>query len=161
MSTPPTGESAVEPRAQTLRFQGLANRIARGLLSTPLVNRAVGRWLVTVYFVGRKSGRRFSLPVSYMSYEGSLLIGTPFSWGRNLRTGVPVEVLLKGKRRPADVQAFTDEATVVDLFGKMAQDNRQFASFNKIGMDADGNPDPNDLHHAWAAGARAILLTPR
>lgn len=161
MTTPTSGGSTVEPRAQTLRYQGLANRIMRGLLRTPVVNRAVGRWLVTVYFVGRKSGRRYSLPVSHMRQGGSLLIGTPFAWGRNLRTGVPVEIRLQGKRRLADVQAFTDEATVVELFGKMARDNRQFASFNKIGMDAEGNPDPNDLHHAWAAGARAILLTPR
>src|SRR5215813_4526125 len=142
MSTPPTGGSTVEPRAQTLRFQGLANRIARGLLSTPLVNRAVGRWLVTVYFVGRKSGRHYSLPVSYMRYDGSLLIGTQFAWGRNLRTGVPVEIRLMGKRRTADVEAFTDEQSVVDLFGRMARDNRQFAGFNRIDLDAQGNPDP-------------------
>lgn len=43
----------------------------------------------------------------------------------------------------------------------MARDNRTFASFNQIGLDADGNPDPTDLHLAWAAGAQAITLTPR
>ena len=43
----------------------------------------------------------------------------------------------------------------------MASDNHNFASFNKIGFDADGNPDPTDLQLAWAAGARAIRLTPR
>jgi len=116
---------------------------------------------VTVYVVGRKSGRRYTVPVAYTTYGDSLLIGTPFAWGRNLRTGEPVEIRLKGKRRVADVQAFSDEPHVVEHYGRMARDNHAFANFNKIGLDAEGNPDPNDLHLAWAAGARAILLTPR
>src|SRR5262249_25689333 len=132
-----------------------------GLGRVPLVNRAVGGWLVTVYVVGRKSGRRFAVPVAYTPYGDSLLIGTPFAWGRNLRTGTPVEIRLKGKRRRADVQAFRDEPSVVEHYARMARHNRAFANFNKIGLDADGNPDPTDLHLAWAAGARAILLTPR
>jgi len=43
----------------------------------------------------------------------------------------------------------------------MAPDNHQFAAFNRIGLDQRGNPRPGDLHLAWAAGARAALLTPR
>jgi hypothetical protein len=43
----------------------------------------------------------------------------------------------------------------------MARDNHQFAKFNKIGLDQNGEPRPDDLHRAWAAGARVVLLTPR
>ena len=43
----------------------------------------------------------------------------------------------------------------------MARDNHSFAKFNKIGLDQDGNPDPDDLQLAWAAGARAFQLTLR
>jgi hypothetical protein len=43
----------------------------------------------------------------------------------------------------------------------MCRDNRQFAKFNKIGLDSAGNPDPEDLHSAWTAGARAFRLTLR
>jgi deazaflavin-dependent oxidoreductase (nitroreductase family) len=161
MSTHPHSGSTEEPRAETLRFQGAANRIMRGLQRTPLLNRLVGRWLLTLYVVGRKSGRPYTVPVAYTQQGDSLLVGTPFAWGRNLRSGEPVEIRLKGKRRRADVQVFTDERRVVELYGQMSRDNHNFASFNKIGLDADGNPDPNDLHLAWAAGARAILLTPR
>ncbi|MGH3422048.1 MAG: hypothetical protein ACRDOD_20935, partial [Streptosporangiaceae bacterium] len=82
----------VDARAKTLAWQGLANRIVRGLLRTPLVCRAVGSRLITVYVVGRKSGRRYAVPVAYTRHDGTLLIGTPFGWGRNLRTGHPVEI---------------------------------------------------------------------
>jgi hypothetical protein len=150
-----------DPRAQTLAIQGLANRIMRGMLRTPLLSRAVGGKLVTLYFTGRKSGRQYTLPVAYLPYEGDLLIGTPFKWGRNLRTGERIKVRLKGRLRDADVRAYSDEADVVQLYGVMSRGNHAFANFNKIGFDADGNPNREDLHLAWLAGARAFRLTPR
>ncbi len=150
-----------DPRAQTLAAQALVNRIVRGLLRTPLVGRLAGSRLITVYVVGRKSGRRYAVPVAYTRHEGDLLIGTPFGWGRNLRTGEAVAIRLKGRRRLADVQVMTDERGVIDAYGVMTRDNHNFAKFNNIGLDADGNPDAADLHRAWAAGARAFRLTPR
>ena len=149
------------PRAQTLAIQSLANRVVRGLLRTPLLSRGVGSRLVTLYIVGRKSGRRFTIPVAYTRDEGDLLIGTPFGWGRNLRTGEPVEIRLKGRRRTADVRVYTSEADVTGAYATMCRNNKAFANFNKIGFDASGNPNPDDLHLAWMAGARAFRLAPR
>lgn len=155
--TPPS----VAPRATTLRAQGLANRVTRTLLATPLLSRMIGRRLVTLYVVGRRSGRRMTIPVAYTRHEGALLVGTPFAWGRNLATGEPIEIRYLGRRRPADVEAYTSEADVVRLYAVMAEDNRQFAAFNRIGMTTAHQPDPEDLRLAWAAGARAFRLTPR
>ncbi|MGH3280040.1 MAG: nitroreductase/quinone reductase family protein [Trebonia sp.] len=160
---PVTGNPPAIPqqRAQTMTIQGAVNRVMRGLLRTPLLCSAVGSRLVTLYIVGRKSGRRYTIPVAYARNDGDLLIGTPFGWGRNLRTGEPVEIRLKGRRRQADVTGYAAEADVVRAYGVMCRDNRQFAKFNKIGFDAAGNPSPEDLHLAWMAGARAFRLSPR
>ncbi len=133
----------------------------RGLLRTPLVARLIGSRLVILYVVGRTSGRRYVIPVAYTRHEGTLLIGTSFTWGRNLRPGEPVTIRLKGRRRLADVQVLADELGVVDAYAVMARDNRNFARFNSIGFDPDGNPAPADLHRAWGSGARAFRLTPR
>lgn len=152
---------AVESRARTLRFQRLANRIVRVLLRTPLICRVVGRRLVVVHVVGRTSGRHDAIPVAYTREGTTLVIGTPFRWGRNLQTGTPVTIRLKGRLRMADVAVESGESAVVAAYAVMARDNRNFASFNGIGIDADGRPDPDDLRLAWAAGARAIRLTPR
>jgi deazaflavin-dependent oxidoreductase (nitroreductase family) len=149
------------PRARTMAAQAMVNRVVRGLLRAPLVSRVVGNRLVTVYVVGRKSGRRYTVPVAYTRHEGDLLIGTPFGWGRNLRTGEAVTIRLKGRRRLADVRVLTEEQDVVDAYAVMVCDNRNFAKFNNIGFDSGGNPVPADLHMAWAAGARAFRLTPR
>jgi deazaflavin-dependent oxidoreductase (nitroreductase family) len=156
---PPGDAGAGKP--QTMVFQGLANWIVRGLLRAPLVSRGIGKYLITLYVVGRKSGKRYTVPVAYTRHEDVLLIGTPFAWGRNLRTGEPVDVRFKGKRGTADVRVLTEEAEVVEDYAVIARDNRNFASFNKIGIDPQGNPDSADLHRAWAAGARVFRLTLR
>lgn len=148
-------------RVQTLPVQGLVNRITRSLLRLPLVSRLVGRGLITLYVVGRKTGKRYTVPMAYTRYEDTLLLGTGFPWGRNLRTGEPLEVRYKGKRRLADVRVLTDEAEVTRYYALIAQRNPNFARFNKIRVGADGNPDPDDLRAAWADGARVILLTLR
>ena len=160
---PITGTPTVRPttRAQTLALQNLANRLVRGLLRTPLLSQLTGSRLVTLYIVGRTSGRRYTVPVAYTRSEGDLLIGTPFGWGRNLRTGDPVAIRLKGRRRLADVEVMTDEQSVTDAYGVMCRDNHTFAKFNRISLDAAGQPDQADLRLAWQSGARAFRLTPR
>jgi hypothetical protein len=164
MSTPdppPGGQPAPAVRAQTLPLQTLVNRVIRGLLGTPLLCRLVGKRLITVYPVGRKSGRRHAVPVAYTRRDGTLLVGTQFAWAGNPRPGEPVHIRLAGQRRPADVRVVADESGVVEHSALMARANHQFARFNKIGLDQRGDPRPGDLHLAWAAGARVALLTPR
>jgi deazaflavin-dependent oxidoreductase (nitroreductase family) len=146
---------------RTMAMQGVANRVVRGLLATPLLSKLVGRQLITLYVVGRTSGKQYTVPVAFTSHEGQLLIGSPFGWGRNLRTGEPLEVRYRGQRRTADVVVVDDEAGVVQYYAVIARLNKTFASFNKLGYDTAGNPREDDLHRAWAEGARVFLLTLR
>ena len=156
----PVGDPALPVRAQTLRLQRLVNVVIRGMLRTPLVSRAVGKRLLTVYVVGRRTGRHYAVPVAYTRHDGKLLVASQFAWVRNLRSGEPVEIRLAGARRSADVDVVRDETGVVAHLETMARDNHQFAKLNKIGFDEQG-PRPDDLHLAWMAGARVALLTPR
>ena len=156
---PPSGQPTSAVRARTLPLQGLVNRVNRRLPRTPLLCRLVGRRLLTVYLVGRTSGRRYAVPVAYTRRNGTLLVDTQFAWARNLRTGEPVHIRLAGQRRPADVHVVADETGVLEHLALMARDNHQFARFNEIGLDQRGDPSPDDLHLAWAAGARVALLT--
>jgi deazaflavin-dependent oxidoreductase (nitroreductase family) len=165
MTNPPERPAAPfatkpEVRAQTLPFQGVVNKVIRGLLCTPLLSRFVGKRLVTLYIVGRKSGRRYAVPVAYTQLDGSLLVGSQFPWARNLRTGETVDIRLTGKRRPAQVRVLTDQAGVEEHLAMMCRDNHQFARLNQIGLDHNGDPVSEDLHLAWASGARVAVLTP-
>lgn len=150
-----------DDRVRTMALQGVANRIVRGLLRVPLLSRGIGSRLITLYVVGRRSGQHYTVPVAYTRHEGELLVGTPFGWARNLRTGEQLDVRYQGRRRPADVRVLTGEADVVRDYAVIARDNRSFARFNKIGFDEGGRPLPADLHRSWATGARVIRLTLR
>jgi deazaflavin-dependent oxidoreductase (nitroreductase family) len=132
----------------------------RRLLATPGVSSVLGSRLLTVYAVGRKTGRAYTVPVAYAPFEGGLVIGTPFGWAKNLRTGEPVWIRHKGKKIQADVEAFTDEENVTKLFTALCKAGPAFAAFNKIRME-NGVPNASDLHDAWADGARAFKFTPR
>ncbi len=153
-------ETTDEPRAKKLAFQGLANSIVRTLLRVPLLSRAIGARLMTIYVIGRKSGRTYRIPVAYTRDGDALVVGTPFGWGRNLRTGEAVTIRFKGRRRKAEVQVITDEDGVVEQYALMSRGNKQFAKFNGIGLDEHGEPIAADLRASWAAGARAFRLVP-
>jgi deazaflavin-dependent oxidoreductase (nitroreductase family) len=141
--------------------QKVANAIVGTLLRTPGVSSGIGKKLVVINVTGRKTGKQYSVPVAYARHDGKLLVGTPFAWARNMRTGEPVEIILQGKHRQADVQVISDEEGVVAAYDTMCRENRPFAKFNNIGIGPDGTPVNADLHEAWKHGARAYQLSPR
>lgn len=147
-------------RARTLPGQRLVNLLVRALLRTPGFCRIIGSRLVILYVVGRKTGRRYAIPVAYLVRGDDLLIGTSSGWARNLRSGEPVSIRLKGRRRWADVRIYTRESEVVSAYAHMSRTNLTFAQFNSIRLGEDGEPDRDDLRLAWQGGARALRLTP-
>jgi deazaflavin-dependent oxidoreductase (nitroreductase family) len=150
-----------QPRVRALPAQRLVNLVVRGLLRTPGLCSLIGNRLLTLYLVGRKSGRRYPVPVAYLADGDDLLLGTSARWRHNLRAGQPVAVRLRGKHRWADVTTYTTESDVVSAYAHMARSNPTFAKLNSIRLSDDGEPDNSDLRLAWLGGARAIRLTPR
>ena len=157
----PQSSPADAPVAQTMAIQKPMNVVIRTLLKTPGIASGIGKRLIILHVVGRKSGKHMDLPVAYTNHEGLILVGTPFAWGKNLRTGEPLEVTYKGKPRTADVEVAKDETDVVALLDVMCRDNHNFAKFNKVGFDSAGNPVPDDMRKAWEHGARVFKLTIR
>jgi hypothetical protein len=146
-------------RARTIPGQGLLNVFVRGLLRTPGLSSLIGNRLLTLYLVGRKTGRRYSIPVAYLADGDDLLLGTSARWKLNLRSGQPIAVRFRGKRRWFDVTTYSEESDVVSAYGLMARGNPAFAKLNNIRLRDDGEPDETDLRLAWVAGARAIRLS--
>ena len=154
-------ETKAAGQARKLPVQGLVNALTRTALSTPGVAKGIGRRLILLYVFGRKSGKRYAIPIAYMEHDGKVLIGTQFGWVRNLRTGDPIQVRYKGRLRSAEVEVVTDPDRVADLYTLMCRDNHAFAKFHTIGFDAAGEPDLDAVREAVRLGARVILLTPQ
>lgn len=154
------GEPSTSGPRPVSSYQGALNRLIKGLLRVPLVSRGLGSRLMTLTVVGRKTGKTYVVPVAYTRHEGRLLIGTRvWPWVKNLRPGQPVTVRVKGRQHSADWELFTDERSVVDLYGVIARDNHANAKFAGIGFLPDGTPNPADLRQAWAKGCAVIRLT--
>ncbi|MBF6441866.1 nitroreductase/quinone reductase family protein [Nocardia farcinica] len=144
------------------RFQRVVNAVVRTLLRAPVLGPVVGRRLLILHVVGRKTGRVFDIPLAYTRHDGALLIGTAVRpWVRNLRPGTPVQVSMGGPRRTAEAEVFTDEAEVMRLFEIIARDNPRNAEYNGIGFASDGSPNKADIYQTWRAGGAVIRLTPR
>lgn len=76
--------------------------VVNGLVDVLLRGGALGRSLLLITVTGRRTGRRYRLPVQYARDGGALwiLVGDHVAktWWRNLTTAAPVEVRLRGAR---------------------------------------------------------------
>jgi deazaflavin-dependent oxidoreductase (nitroreductase family) len=96
-------------------LQRLGNLFVIGLLCSPFHRLASGSLLLITY-VGRRSGRAFTIPVMYAEREGTLTIfvGHPERkrWWRNLHGGAKVEVRLRGRRLRGHAEIVEDSEAV-------------------------------------------------
>ena len=74
----------------------VVNPALKLLLSSPF-HRLISGSLMVLAFRGRKTGRRYTLPVGYLQNGDRLLVFTHSRWWKNLRGGAPVTVRLRGR----------------------------------------------------------------
>jgi hypothetical protein len=86
--------------AEIFFYKYLLNPVMRGMLRSPL-HTIVSKNIAILHFTGRKSGKAFNTPLSYMR-EGNtvrFLSSTETLWWQNLRgDAVPVEVEAQRQR---------------------------------------------------------------
>jgi hypothetical protein len=122
-----------------------------GLLKSPL-HGLLSKNLLLLRFDGRKSGRRYELPVAYMRDRNTILIASRAGWWKNLRGGAPVELLLQGKNVAGSADVASDLAQrAVDL-SRVLRANKQTGRFMQVESDAAGNPHPQQLAAAVERG---------
>ena len=130
VSHPPEGLlRAVNP---TLRF----------LLRTPLAGPA-SRQLMVLSFRGRKTGNRYSTPVSAHLIDNQLyaLAGAP--WTRNFRGAAAAEVVHDGKTTTMNGVLIEDPAAVADLSHRLAEFLRRQESTTHDGAGVSRSADPH------------------
>jgi hypothetical protein len=91
------------------RGQKALNVVMRAVLSTPGLHRTVSNRVLVLDVVGRKSGRRYRIPVGYTPTPHGLLIGTAGRWRRNLVADRPVRVVVGRRVQSMVADVITDE----------------------------------------------------
>jgi hypothetical protein len=137
------------------RLFRVVNVPMRFLLGLPVPTPLGGR-LMLVYLTGRKSGRRYRLPVSYVRDGETLLTPGGGRWKLNLVEGRPERLRLRGRDISARPEIVSDPDQVERLLSRMAEANPAVARFVPIPRTADGRFDRDRLEAAIGYGFRVI-----
>jgi hypothetical protein len=138
------------------RVLNVPMRAALGLpIPTPL-----GKRLMLVYLTGRKTGRQYRQPVSYVRDGETLLTPGGGRWKLNLVDGQPTHVRLSGRDILLRPELVHDPAEVDRLLGVMSAKNPMIGRFVPIPKGADGHYDRDRLDLAIRHGFRIVRWTP-
>ena len=99
----------------------LVNPVTRRVLASPL-HDLMSEGVVLLLVTGRRSGRLLQVPVNYLADDGRLTVVTHRRrrWWRNLASGAPLRIVLRGEERNA--WAWTEdagEAEVTELLTRL------------------------------------------
>jgi deazaflavin-dependent oxidoreductase (nitroreductase family) len=115
-----------------------------------------GNRLMLVFLTGRKTGKKYRQPVSYVRDGGVLLTPGGGNWKLNLSAGEPVRIRLRGRDVTARPDIVADPAEVERLLGVMTAANPMSGRFVAIPKGPDGKLDPERLDTAIRYGFRII-----
>jgi hypothetical protein len=141
----------------------MGNPLVRMLLGSPLHGMLDDSFLV-LHLTGRKTGRRYDIPVGYVDLEGKLTVVTIARWRVNLRGGADVEVTLHGHLRPMHALLDEDPAAVAVSYQTMINRIGRNKAQRQLGLSLPAARPPTALELQDAAreyGWSVITLTPR
>ena len=93
----------------------VGNPVMRGLLRSP-AGGPLRRQFMVLRFFGRKTGRRYDIPVVAHRLDGELYALTDAPWRNNFRDGADVEVTLDGHVTRMCGQLLDDPEVVAPLY---------------------------------------------
>jgi hypothetical protein len=122
------------------------NSIIKLLLYSPL-HFIISGTVMLLRYKGHRSGKTYTVPVSYSRHNGDLLVITQKrrKWWRSLVDGVPVEVRLAGSWFDAEAEAFTDPERTAGEMALYLERYKYLAKHMDIRLDDDGIPEREDL----------------
>ena len=144
----------------------MGNPLVRMLLGSPL-HRLLDDSFLVLHLTGRKTGRRYNIPVGYLDMEGKLAVVavvTVARWRVNLRGGADVEVTRHGCLRPMHALLDEDPASVAVSYRAMIDRIGPKKAQRQLGVSLPGGRAPTALELEDAAreyGWSVITLTPR
>src|SRR3954453_9321643 len=145
----------LQRRIQARIFRVL-NIFMRGLLSLP-ISTPPGRRLMLVHYTGRRTGKSYRQPVSFVrDADGTLLTPGGGRWTLNLRNGQPVVLQIRGQRVTARPDLIEDVDAVDQLLQVMKEQNRMLRRFVPIPAGPDGRHDRPALENAIRHGFRIV-----
>jgi hypothetical protein len=116
------------------------NQFPKAILRSPL-HPLMSRRFLLLSFHGRKTGRRYLLPLAYLRRNGEVIMTTDSAWWRNLQGGRPVQLRLAGRTVTGTAWAVTEEAEVGAAIRDLIASQPSYARLASVRRNADGSLD--------------------
>jgi hypothetical protein len=155
--------STVARRVPPAGLIRVINPVVRLLLRSPL-HRPFDPAALLLHVTGRKTGRRYDIPVNYTAVDGKLLVVTIARWRVNLRGGTDLDVTWQGRRRPMHALLDEEPASVAVTYQAVIQHLGWPKAARQLGVSTPDDQPPSVLALKDAAqeyGWSVITLTPR
>jgi len=133
----------------------LVNVPMRVILALPFGTPLSGR-LMLALLTGRRTGRTYRQPLSYVRDGDSLLTPGGGRWRLNVREGEPVQIRLRGRQVTTRPEVVGDLDEVERLLGIMSAANPTVGAFVGIPRGPDGRFDRARLQAAVDHGFRVV-----
>ena len=152
-----TTEGSKRPLSRRLQagFMSVINVPMRAVLGLPFATPLGGR-LMLVSLTGRKTGKHYRQPLSYVKQGNVLLTPGGGKWKLNLREGEPVRIRMRGHDVFARPDLVSDIDEIERLLAVMTAANPSVASFVAIPKGPDGRLDRIRLEAAIRYGFRIV-----
>lgn len=137
------------------RMMSLFNVPMRVILGLPFSTPLSGR-LMLLSYTGRKTGKDYRQPVSYVQQGNTLLTPGGGNWKWNLKDGRPVRIRLRGRDVIARPELIKDPDKIEQLLAVMTAANPAVSAFVGIPKGPDGWLDHGRLETAVRYGFRIV-----
>ena len=136
---------------QEKKREPLLNKMVSWLLRSRL-HGVVSKKIMLLEMTGRKSGRKYTFPISYVR-DGEVLLcladRATRTWWKNLRGGADVTLWLRGQQVTGVAQAIDDDLeAIAERFEKMLIAFPSGAKHYDVGLDEGKRPFPADITRA-------------
>lgn len=154
-SIPSLKPLAAAPIPLPIRILRRLQPLIAALLASP-IHGLLSRDVLLLEYAGRKSGRHYELPLSYVGKGKVVYLCTRpegSQWWRNLKNGADVRVRLRGRTMQARA-TILDPASAEALEGLrafLARNPRTGEMLYHVSRGAAGQPDQADLEREVAA----------
>jgi hypothetical protein len=133
----------------------IVNVPMRRILGLPF-RTPLSKNLMLVYLTGRRTGKSYRQPVSYVRHDGTLLTPGGGKWKLNLQPGRAEKIRLGGRDVLARPDLVADVDDVDRLLMIMSAANPRTAGFIPVPRHEDGHFDRAALASAVSHGFRIV-----
>ena len=120
-------------------------------------HRMMSGQLMLLSFTGRRTGRSYTTPVSYVREGTNLFVPGGGAWWRNLTSGT-ARVRLQGTWRVVTPEVIQEPVALSAVLGRMLAINPAIAVFTGIPLGSDGRPFARSLERERRRGFVVVRL---